>query len=183
MTIKETPLRDLLILEPTIFADERGYFFESFRASLLEERGYSLNFVQDNESKSDRGVVRGLHMQAPPHAQDKLLRVVSGAIYDVAVDLRWGSPTYGQYFGLELNESNKSMLFVPKGFAHGFACLKDQTVVQYKCSNYYHKASECGIAWNDPTVGINWPVTEAVLSEKDLALPLLKDFKSPFFFN
>lgn len=180
MTVKETPLKDLIIIEPTIFSDDRGYFFESFRASILEDRGWDLRFIQDNESMSNKGAARGLHLQAPPFGQDKLLRVVRGSIYDVAVDVRKYSPTYGQYFGLELNEDNKAMLFVPQGFAHGFACLEDNTIVQYKCSNYYNKASEQGIRWDDPDIGIDWPIADPIISEKDSILPLLKDFASPF---
>lgn len=180
MTISETQIEGLLIINPTVFEDERGYFFENFRLSWLEERGISTRFVQDNESKSDKNVLRGLHLQAPPFGQEKLLRVVRGAIYDVAVDLRKNSSTYGHYFGLELNEENKTMLYIPEGFAHGFCCLEDHTIVQYKCSRYYNKASEIGIAWNDPEIGIQWPTDAPVISEKDLVLPTLSDFTSPF---
>jgi len=180
MTVKETPLQGLLILQRTIFKDDRGYFFESFRSSILEEQGIQEQFIQDNESMSHKGAVRGLHLQAPPHGQSKLLRVVRGAIYDVAVDIRKNSATYGQHFGLELNEENKTMLYVPEGFAHGFCCLEDNTIVQYKCSNYYHKASEMGVAWNDPEIGIQWPVENPIISEKDAILPRLEDFQSPY---
>jgi len=180
MTVTETPLKDLLIIKPTLFEDERGYFFESFRLSILEERGIHVRFVQDNESKSNRGVVRGLHLQAPPHGQDKLLRVVKGSIFDVAVDVRKDSPTYGQSYGVELNEDNKAMLYVPQGFAHGFYCQEDNTIVQYKCSNYYHKESELGLFWNDEQLGIKWPQGPKIVSEKDQVHPTLADFKSPF---
>jgi len=180
MTINETPIEGLLVMTPTIFKDKRGYFFEKFRMSWLEERGIFTRFVQDNESKSDKNVLRGLHMQAPPHGQAKLLRVVNGSIWDVAVDLRKDSPTYGRYFGLELNEENKTMLYIPEGFAHGFCCLQDHTIVQYKCSNYYNKASEMGVIWNDPTININWPTSNPIISAKDIVLPTLNDFDSPF---
>jgi dTDP-4-dehydrorhamnose 3,5-epimerase len=180
MTINETPIEGLLVMTPTIFKDKRGYFFENFRMSWLEERGIFTRFVQDNESKSDKNVLRGLHMQAPPHGQAKLLRVVNGSIWDVAVDLRKDSPTYGRYFGLELNEENKTMLYIPEGFAHGFCCLQDHTIVQYKCSNYYNKASEMGVIWNDPTININWPISNPIISAKDIVLPTLNDFDSPF---
>lgn len=180
MTIRKTRLEGLIIIEPRVFEDNRGYFFESFRLSLLREAGYQGDFVQDNESKSNRGVIRGLHLQKPPYGQDKLLRVVKGAIYDVAVDVRKASPTYGQYVGLELNEHNKLSLFIPQGFAHGFCCLEDDTIVQYKCSNYYHKESEMGVIWNDPSINIAWPLKPDNLSEKDLAYPNLARFDSPF---
>ena len=180
MTISKTPIEGLLVMTPTVFKDARGYFFENFRASWLEEHGVTANFVQDNESKSDKNVLRGLHLQAPPYGQAKLLRVVNGAIFDVAIDLRKNSPTYGQYFGLELNEENKTMLYIPEGFAHGFCCLKDDTIVQYKCSNYYNKASEIGVIWNDPGINIKWPTNDPLISEKDLILPTLDDFNSPF---
>lgn len=180
MTVLETPISGLLIIEPTVFSDDRGYFFESFRLSVLQERGIDLRFVQDNESKSDKGVLRGLHLQAPPHGQAKFIRVVHGAIYDVVVDIRTDSPTYGQHFGLELNGENKHLFYIPEGFAHGFCCLEDNTVVQYKCSAYYNKASEMGIMWNDPKLEIDWPVDNPVLSPKDQEHPVLADFKSPY---
>ena len=180
MTILETPIKDLIILEPRVFADSRGYFFESFRQSVFQDLGIDIQFIQDNESKSDKGVVRGLHLQAPPHGQAKLLRVVKGAIYDVAVDVRKNSPTYGQHFGIELNEENKRYLFIPEGFAHGFSCLEDNTIVQYKCSNYYHKNSEMGIQWNDPALKINWGVDSPIISAKDLEHPTLAEFDSPY---
>ena len=180
MTIQTTPLDGLLIIEPKVFADDRGYFFESFRLSIFEEQGHDLRFVQDNESKSNANVIRGLHLQAPPFGQSKLLRVVRGAIYDVAVDIRKNSPTYGQYFGIELNEENKINFFIPEGFAHGFSCLEDNTIVQYKCTNYYHKASEMGLKWDDPTLEIDWKVSNPIISEKDQILPTLSDFVSPY---
>lgn len=180
MTVQETPIQGLLIIQPKIFSDDRGYFFESFRLSILEERGINLRFVQDNESMSNRGVLRGLHLQAPPKAQAKLLRVVQGSIYDVAVDLRKDSPTYGQYFGIDLTAENKSMLFIPEGFGHGFCCLENQTIVQYKCSDYYAPDHEIGVKWNDATIGIDWPIKDPFLSNKDTKHPALADFTSPF---
>lgn len=180
MTISSTPLDGLLIIEPSVFADERGYFFESFRLSALRENGVNENFVQDNESCSNANVIRGLHLQSPPYGQAKLVRVVRGAIYDVAVDVRKESPTYGHFFGIELNEKNKTSFFIPEGFAHGFSCLADNTIVQYKCSNYYNKASECGLIWNDPALNIDWKVSNPIISEKDEILPFLKDFNSPY---
>lgn len=180
MTIEETTIEGLLLIKPNVFKDERGYFFESFRISVLEERGIHLRFVQDNESMSNQGVLRGLHMQAPPKAQAKLLRVVQGSIYDVAVDLRKSSPTYGQYYGATLSGENKHMLFIPEGFGHGFCCLEDQTIVQYKCSEYYAPEHEIGLKWDDPDVGISWPDVSPILSEKDLQHPSLAAFVSPF---
>jgi dTDP-4-dehydrorhamnose 3,5-epimerase len=180
MTVHETPIADLLIIQPKIFSDERGYFFESFRMSILQERGIDVRFVQDNESMSNRGVLRGLHLQAPPKAQAKLLRVVQGSIYDVAVDLRKDSPTYGAFFGAELSGENKTMLFIPEGFGHGFCCLEDHTIVQYKCSDYYAPDLEIGVRWDDPAIGIDWPIDQPILSEKDTKHPALADFKSPF---
>ena len=163
-----------------VFGDQRGYFLESYRASIFRELELDVSFVQDNESKSIRGTIRGLHFQAPPYAQDKLLRVVVGAVYDVVVDVRVGSPTYGQHYGIELSGSNKKSFFIPKGFAHGFACLENDTIVQYKCSDYYHPEAEGGLLWNDPALGINWPVQDATVSEKDLKLPGIDAIKSPF---
>lgn len=180
MTIKETPLQGLLIIEPKVIRDDRGYFFESFRKSILSDRGIDIDFVQDNESMSNKGTIRGLHLQAPPFGQDKLLRVVRGSIYDVVVDVRKDSPTYGQSYGVELNGSNNLLFFIPQGFAHGFCCLEDQTIVQYKCSDYYDKDSEMGILWNDTALGIDWPTNNPVVSDKDKAHPVLADFNSPF---
>jgi dTDP-4-dehydrorhamnose 3,5-epimerase len=180
MTISNTPLDGLLIIEPNVFEDERGYFFESFRLSALRKFGVSLNFVQENESSSNSNVIRGLHMQSPPYGQAKLVRVVRGAIYDVAVDVRKMSPTYGQYFGIELNEKNKTSFFIPEGFAHGFSCLANNTIVQYKCSNYYNKESECGLIWNDPALKIDWKVSNPIISDKDEILPPFNDFTSPY---
>lgn len=180
MKARKTHLPGLFLIEPAVFEDSRGYFFESFRMSLLREMGFDGDFVQDNESKSNRGVVRGLHLQRPPFAQDKLLRVVKGSIFDVAVDVRKDSPTYGQHIGVELNDKNKFSIFIPAGFAHGFCCLEDNTVVQYKCSNYYNRESEMGILWSDPALGIQWPMKPDVVSEKDQAHPPLSKFSSPF---
>lgn len=180
MKIHQTPISDLVIFEPKVFEDDRGYFFENFRKSVFEETGIDETFVQENESRSKKNTVRGLHFQAPPFAQAKLLRVVVGRIYDVVLDLRKSSKTYGQTFGIELSGENKKMLFVPVGFAHGFACLEDDTIVQYKCSGYYNKESEGGILWNDPELDINWSVSEPIISEKDHHHPQLKNFNSPF---
>ncbi|HAW20106.1 MAG TPA: dTDP-4-dehydrorhamnose 3,5-epimerase [Flavobacteriales bacterium] len=180
MKIKRTKIEGLILFEPTVFSDERGYFFENFRQEFLEESGVDLNFVQENESMSNAGSLRGLHLQAPPFAQDKLIRVVRGAILDVAVDVRKQSPTYGAHVAIELNEKNKHSFLVPKGFAHGFYCLEDNTIVQYKCSAYYNKDSEIGIIWNDPDIGIEWPQGPRILSKKDTVLPMFSDFKSPF---
>lgn len=180
MIISNTPLDGLLIIQPHVFEDDRGYFFESFRLSALKEYGLDPEFVQDNESSSNKNVIRGLHLQAPPYGQAKLVRVVSGAIFDVAVDVRRGSPTYGKWFGIELNDKNRTSFFIPEGFAHGFSCLKDDTVVQYKCSNYYNKPSECGLIWNDNTLNIDWKVEKPIISEKDEILPSLKNFVSPY---
>jgi len=173
-------LSGLLLITPKIHLDARGYFFESFREDELMKFGFEERFVQENESKSNASVIRGLHMQSPPFAQDKLIRVVRGAIYDVAVDLRTSSPTYGHYCGVYLNGDNRLSLLVPKGFAHGFCCLENDTIVQYRCTDYYNGKSECGVKWNDPDLNIEWPITSAVVSEKDEKLPLLRDFKSPF---
>lgn len=170
MNVLKTNIEGVLILEPTRYGDQRGYFMESFSARDFEQAvGYSVNFVQDNESLSAKGVLRGLHFQREPYAQAKLVRVVRGRVLDVAVDIRKGSPTYGGYVAVELSGENGRQLFIPKGFAHGFLALEDETVFQYKCDEYYHPESEDGIAWNDPEVAINWGVgeEEVVLSEKD----------------
>jgi dTDP-4-dehydrorhamnose 3,5-epimerase len=173
MKVTQTGLRDCLIIEPQIFDDGRGYFFESFNQKRFEEAtGINVQFVQDNQSKSDRGVLRGLHFQRGEHAQAKLVRVIQGKVLDVAVDLRPKSDTYGQVFTLILSSENQKQLFVPKGFAHGFSVLEDNTIFSYKCDNYYNKASESGIIYNDPTLNIDWMLNddEVLLSEKDKVL-------------
>ncbi|MCB0824192.1 MAG: dTDP-4-dehydrorhamnose 3,5-epimerase [Bacteroidales bacterium] len=180
MKLIKTEIEGLLIIEPTVFADQRGYFFESFRLDKLQEFGVEEKFVQDNESKSQKNVLRGLHFQRYPFAQGKLVKVVKGGVLDVAVDIRKDSPTYGKWFSHELNEDNKTMLWIPPGFAHGFLTLRDDTIFQYKCTNYYDKASEGSIRWNDPDVNILWNVENPIVSEKDQQAPFLKDFISPF---
>ena len=180
MKIKETGIKGLVIIEPDVFGDSRGYFMESFnRRKFCELTGLDPEFVQDNESRSSYGVVRGLHFQKPPHAQSKLVRVVSGRALDVAVDLREGSETYGQHFTIELSGENHLQMFIPKGFAHGFSVLSDEVVFQYKCDEYYAPESEGAIAWNDPDLAIDWriPAEDVRLSEKDKKTPELKDLK------
>lgn len=176
MNIVKTGIEGLLIIEPRVFGDERGYFFESFNEKEFTEKVGPVHFVQDNESKSRYGVVRGLHFQKGEHAQAKLVRVVEGAVLDVAVDLREGSPTWGQYAAVELTGENHRMLFIPRGFAHGFSVLSEEVVFQYKCDNLYCPASEGAIAWDDPTLAIDWqiPPERIILSEKDKHHPFLK---------
>jgi dTDP-4-dehydrorhamnose 3,5-epimerase len=173
MKVKETPIKGLLIIEPSVFNDDRGYFFESYRFEKYFEAGITHGFIQDNESKSVRGVIRGLHYQINPHAQSKLVRVVQGAVFDVAVDLRQGSPTFGKWFGVELNDTDKSQFFIPRGFAHGFSVLSETAVFSYKCDNVYNKDSERGINPFDPKLAINWqiPENESIVSEKDRQAP------------
>lgn len=181
MEIITTKIPDLLIIKPNVFRDDRGYFFESYNKEFFLSQGIDQNFVQDNESKSNKGVLRGLHFQRPPFAQGKLVRVIKGAVLDVAVDLRKSSPTYGQWESIELSEENKMMYWVPRGFAHGFVTLKDNTIFSYKCTNIYNKESEGSIAWNDPDLAIDWGKGfEPLLSEKDKIAPSFKDFISPF---
>ncbi|MFZ6052634.1 dTDP-4-dehydrorhamnose 3,5-epimerase [Halocola ammonii] len=181
MKIEKTAIRDVLIIEPRVFADERGYFFESFnRKTFVEKTGMDIDFVQDNESMSGAHVLRGLHFQEPPHAQDKLVRVVQGSVLDVVVDLRQGSPTYGKFEKCLLSAENKRQFFVPKGMAHGFLTLEPNTIFSYKCSDYYHPETENGIAWNDPEIGIDWEVEKPLLSEKDQQAMSLSKFRSPF---
>ena len=177
MNIIKTEIEGLIIIEPRIFKDARGYFFESFSQREFEKKICQTTFVQDNESYSCYGVVRGLHFQQAPFSQAKLVRVVKGAVLDVAVDIREGSPTYGQHAAIELTEENHRQLFIPRGFAHGFAVLRDEVIFQYKCDNYYAPQSERGIAWNDPALNIDWriPADKIILSEKDTKYPLLKD--------
>ena len=173
MKVIETPLQGLLIIEPSVFNDERGYFFESYKFGKYFEAGITSAFVQDNESKSVRGVVRGLHYQLNPNAQAKLVRVVQGVVFDVAVDLRQGSPTFGQWYGIELNDRDKRQFLIPRGFAHGFAVLSETAIFSYKCDNNYHKESERGINPFDPKLAINWQITEneSIVSEKDWIAP------------
>ncbi len=180
MEIVKTKIPDLYIIKPRVFEDNRGYFFESYNKNAFLTNGIDQNFVQDNESKSSKGVLRGLHFQRTPFAQGKLVRVMQGAVLDVAVDLRKASPTYGEWVAVELNHDNKWMYWIPPGFAHGFVTLEDNTVFFYKCTNVYNKESEGSILWNDPDLNIDWKVTNPILSPKDEESPLFKDFISPF---
>ena len=182
MNVIKTPMEGLFIIEPCIFEDARGYFFESFSQREFEEKIGPITFVQDNESKSSYGVMRGLHFQRPPFTQSKLVRCVKGAVLDVVVDIRKSSPTYGQHVAVELTEDNHRQFFIPKGFAHGFAVLSEIAVFQYKCDEFYHPESEGGISILDKTLNIDWriPTDQAILSEKDIKHSLLKDFDSPF---
>ena len=182
MNIIQTAIPDVVIIEPKIFGDSRGYFFESFSEKNFVEKVTDTHFVQDNESKSCYGVVRGLHFQKPPYAQAKLIRVVKGRVLDVAVDIRKGSPTYGKHVAVELTEDNHRQSYIPAGFAHGFAVLSEEAVLQYKCDNYYAPQSEGAVAWDDPDLGIDWGISpsEVILSEKDSKHPRLKDIDSPF---
>lgn len=179
MKITATAIEGVIILEPEVFGDERGYFFESFSQQEFEEKVCKTAFVQDNESSSRYGVLRGLHFQKPPHAQAKLVRVVKGRVLDIAVDIRKGSPTFAHHVSIELSAENKRQLFIPRGFAHGFAVLSDEAVFQYKCDNYYAPGSEGGILWNDPALGIDWklPAKDVILSEKDKKNVLLNELK------
>ena len=177
MEIIETDIAGVVILEPRLFRDARGYFFESFSQRVFEEKVLRTTFVQDNESRSSYGVLRGLHFQKPPHAQSKLVRVISGAVLDVAVDIRRGSPTFGRHVAVELSGENHRQLFIPRGFAHGFAVLSEEVVFQYKCDNYYAPQSEGALAWNDPALGIDWriPAGDVLLSDKDQKHPSLEE--------
>ena len=182
MEIIKTNIEGVIIIEPRIFKDDRGYFFESFSQREFEEKVCKTTFVQDNESKSSYGVLRGLHFQKPPFAQSKLVRVIKGAVLVVAVDIRKGSPTFGQYVSVELTGDNHRQFFIPRGFAHGFSVLSEEVIFQYKCDNFYSPQSEGAIAWNDPDLNIDWriPIEEVVLSEKDSKHPKLKDLQSVF---
>ena len=183
MKVLTTAIDGVFIIEPRVFGDSRGYFFESYNAGDFKTQiGLEINFVQDNESSSHYGVVRGLHFQLPPFTQSKLLRCVRGRVLDVAVDIRKNSPTYGKYVTCELTEENHRQFFVPKGFAHGFCVLSENAIFQYKCDEFYHPEAEGAIAWNDPDIKIPWPINadEIELSEKDKHHPFLKDFITPF---
>lgn len=184
MNVIKTDIEGLVIIEPRLFRDARGYFFESFSEREFAEKVAPVKFVQDNESRSSYGVLRGLHFQKPPYAQAKLVRVVKGRVLDVAVDLRKGSPTYGKYVAVELSEDNHLQFFIPRGFAHGFCVLSDEVVFQYKCDNYYAPQSEGAVIWNDPDLGIDWriPQEDVVLSDKDRCHPAFKELDDVFFF-
>ena len=175
----KTKIDGLVIIKPSVFEDDRGFFFESYNQKVFADNGINANFVQDNHSRSTKGVLRGLHFQTPPFSQDKLIRCTRGEVFDVAVDIRPGSPTFGQYHSVTLSEDNKIMFFIPQGFAHGFLVLSDIADFQYKCSNLYHKDSEGGLLWNDPKLNIDWPkVDHLILSDKDKLWPTLKEFKT-----
>lgn len=180
MQLLTTPIPDLFLIQPRVFEDPRGYFYESYNKSVFEKQGIFVDFVQDNQSLSQKGVLRGLHLQNPPHAQGKLVRVIQGAVFDVAVDIRKGSSTYGQWFGYELTGDNKMMMWIPPGFAHGFVTLENDTVFSYKCTGYYNKASEDCILWNDPDLAIDWGIANPLLSDKDREGKLFREFRSLF---
>ena len=185
MEVIKTALEGVVIIEPRVFKDARGYFFESFSQREFDEKVRPIQFVQDNESMSSYGVMRGLHFQRPPFTQSKLVRCVKGRVLDVAVDIRKGSPTYGEHVAVELTEDNHRQLFIPRGFAHGFAVLSETAVFQYKCDNFYAPEADGGISIKDDSLGINWqiPMDAAILSEKDIKHLCLKDFDSPFDYN
>ncbi len=182
MTTEKTNIPGLIILEPTVFKDSRGYFMESFNEKTLQSLGIDEHWVQDNQSCSQKGVVRGLHFQKPPYAQAKLVRILKGAAIDIAVDIRQGSSTYGQYQSVLLTEENFRQFYMPIGFAHGFVALTDDTVFFYKCSNFYNKESEGSIRFDDPDLHIDWPVLQPILSDKDRKGTLWRDFVSPFYY-
>lgn len=185
MKVIKTAIEDVVIIEPDVLGDARGYFFESYLQEKFDEQVRPVKFVQDNESKSKYGVLRGLHFQKGKDAQSKLVRVVKGRVLDVAVDIRKGSPTFGKWVAVELTEENHRQLFVPRGFAHGFSVLSEEAIFQYKCDNLYAPQSEGAIAWNDPEIGIDWqlPAEDVLLSAKDAAHPMLKDAEGLFDYN
>lgn len=185
MNVIKTDIEGLFIIEPKVFGDHRGYFFESFSERDFNSQVCQVRFVQDNESKSRYGVLRGLHFQKPPYAQSKLVRVVKGAVLDVAVDIRMGSPTFGRHVAVELTEDNHRQFFISRGFAHGFVVLSDEVIFQYKCDNFYEPESEGAIAWNDPALAIDWkiPAEDIILSEKDKKHPVLAEIVSPFLYD
>lgn len=180
MEIIEEPISGLLVIKPKVFQDARGYFFESFREDFFKEILGDVKFVQDNQSKSAMGIVRGLHFQKSPYEQGKLVRVIAGSVLDVAVDIRKSSKTYGKAYSIELSADNFLMMYIPPGFAHGFEPLQNDTIFSYRCTNYYHPASEGGIRWDSPEFDILWRAKNPVLSEKDAILPLFSEFESPF---
>ena len=185
MPFIKTDITGLLVFEPKVFEDSRGYFFESYNEKTFQQEGINIRFVQDNQSSSSYGVIRGLHYQLLPHAQIKMVRVLNGKILDVAVDIRVGSPTYGQAYTIELSAENKKQLFIPAGFAHGFSVLSEKAEVLYKCDSFYNKESEAGIIYNDAVLAIDWkvPMDKAIISEKDAILPSLENCKTNFVFE
>ncbi len=183
MNIIKTDIEGLLIIEPDVFSDERGFFLESYNAARYAEAGIPEIFVQDNLSQSKRGVLRGLHYQAPPFAQGKLVQVVRGKVLDVTVDIRFGSPTFGKYVSVELSAESKRQFWIPAGFAHGFLALEDDTLFTYKCTNVYSKEHDRGVRYDDPAIGIEWGVIHPITSEKDQQYPLLADIPEEFIFN
>lgn len=184
MRVEQTSIKGLKVVQPRIFGDDRGYFFETYNQRSFEEQGLPSHFVQDNQSLSQQGVLRGLHFQAPPHAQGKLVRVIKGAVRDVAVDIRRSSPTYGQFHALDLTEENKTQFYIPPGFAHGFLTLVPDTIFAYKCTDLYHPETEGSIRWDDADLDIDWNLdtlsSKPILSEKDREAPFFQNFKSPF---
>jgi dTDP-4-dehydrorhamnose 3,5-epimerase len=182
MQITETPVKDLLIIQPRVFADARGFFFESYNEKLYHDAGIDILFCQDNQSKSGYGVIRGLHYQLNPHSQSKLVSVIQGAVWDVAVDLRKNSPTFGQWYGVELTEENHTQFFIPKGFAHGFSVLSETAIFSYKCDDFYNPTLERGIMFDDPALAIDWkiPAGKEIISEKDLKHPGFNDAEKNF---
>ena len=185
MPFTATPFPGLIIFEPKVFEDDRGYFFESYNENIFHENNISIRFVQDNQSKSSYGVLRGLHYQRPPFAQSKLVRVLTGVILDIVVDLRVGSPTYGKTYAIELSAANRKQLFIPKGFAHGFSVLSEMAEVLYKCDEYYHKQSEAGIIYNDPVLAIDWQIApgKELVSDKDKIQPSFDAYAGEFIFQ
>ena len=181
MELIETKIKDLYLLEPRVFGDDRGYFFESFNSETFKKLiGKEVEFVQDNQSMSGKNIVRGLHFQNPPFAQGKLVRVIKGEVIDVAVDIRKDSPTFGEHVSVRLSGENNRMFWIPPGFAHGFSSLEEGTIFSYKCTNYYSKESEGSVAWNDPALNINWEVENPIISEKDQESPLLSELNTQF---
>ncbi len=175
MKFIKTAIPEVIVVEPQVFGDNRGYFLETYRKDIFVKNGINVEFIQDNFSYSKKGILRGIHFQADPFAQDKLVRVAEGEVFDVAVDLRKGSPTFGKWVGEHLSEDNKKMMFVPKGFGHGFCVLSENVKFEYKCSALYSPEHERSIAWNDPQLAIKWPISSPILSEKDKKAPLFKD--------
>jgi dTDP-4-dehydrorhamnose 3,5-epimerase len=180
MQIQTTPIEGLLIIQPQVFEDPRGYFYESYNKQKFTEAGIDFEFIQDNQSLSQKGIIRGLHFQAPPFEQGKLVRVIQGAVNDVVVDIRKNSKTFGQHFLINLTAENRTMFFIPPGFAHGFETLEDDTIFLYKCTNVYNKESEGGLLWNDPFLNISWQNNDPLISDKDKILPTFENLISPF---